>query len=429
MTLALPALWAMQPDALTALADALRRHPAGSSAPVAEPGEEAAPYALRDGLAIVPVRGPLSKEGLYLGGLRLLDSMRRLAAALGAAAADPAVRAILLDVDSPGGTVDGIEELAEAVQHAAAARPLYAFADGLMASAAYWLAAGAREIAAPATAQVGSIGVVSLHREISRALDTSGVTCTVLTAGRYKAAGNPVEPLNDEMRAYLQSGIDAVYDLFLAAVERGRGVSREKALHMADGRIFIAGEALTVGLIDRVCSRETFIHHIKESHPMNLTELRAAHPELEEALRAELEQGRTAAIEAARVQAAAEERERLLTLAESLLGANAARLKTVVHAGVTPEQLAALQPLLTAAPTERAPSDDPCRDAALKALADAAARPLNSLPDAAADNDFDSLVRAEMERTGKTRGQAMAEVAKAHPEAHADWLAAMQEEK
>lgn len=414
MTLALPALWAMQPDALTALADALRRHPAGPSAPRTDPGEEPAPYALRDGLAIIPVRGPLSKEGLHLGSLRLLDSMRRLAAALGAAAADPAVRAILLDVDSPGGTVDGIEELAEAVQHAAAARPLYAFADGLMASAAYWLSAGAREIAAPATAQVGSIGVVSLHREISRALDTSGVTCTVLTAGHYKAAGNPVEPLSDEMRAYLQSGIDAVYELFLSAVERGRGVSREKALGMADGRIFIAGEALKAGLIDRVCSREAFIHHIKESTFMDLAELRA-----------ELEQGQAAAIEAARKQAADDERDRLLALADAVLGADADRLTAVVRSGITPEQLTALRPLLK----PQGASDDPYRDAALKTLAEAAARPLDSLSGPAAENDFTALVRAEMERSGATRGQAMAEVARRHPKAHAAWLAAMQKEE
>ncbi|WP_300786682.1 S49 family peptidase [uncultured Desulfovibrio sp.] len=425
MTLVLPALWAMQPDALTALADALRRHPAGPSVPRTDPGEEPAPYALRDGLAIVSVRGPLSKEGLHFGSLRLLDSMRRLAAALGAAAADPAVRAILLDVDSPGGTVDGIEELAEAVQHAAAARPLYAFADGLMASAAYWLSAGAREIAAPATAQVGSIGVVSLHREISRALDTSGVTCTVLTAGHYKAAGNPVEPLSDEMRAYLQSGIDAVYELFLSAVERGRGVSREKALGMADGRIFIAGEALKAGLIDRVCSREAFIHHIKESTFMDLAELRAAHPELEDALRAELEQGQAAAIEAARKQAANDERDRLLALADAVLGADADRLTAVVRSGITPEQLTALRPLLK----PQGASDDPYRDAALKTLAEAAARPLDSLSGPVAENDFTALVRAEMERSGATRGQAMAEVARRHPKAHAAWLAAMQKEE
>ena len=121
-----------------------------------------------------------------------------------------------------------------------------------MASAAYWMASGARRIAAPATAQVGSIGVISMHREFSKALEGAGVRYTILAAGHYKAAGNAVEPLSDEMRAYLQEGIDAVYELFLSAVEQGRGVSREKTLAMADGKIFIAGEALKAGLIDRI---------------------------------------------------------------------------------------------------------------------------------------------------------------------------------
>ena len=91
------------------------------------------------------------------------------------------------------------------------------------------------------------------------------------------------------MRAYLQEGIDAVYELFLSAVEQGRGVSREKTLAMADGKIFIAGEALKAGLIDRICSREEFIKQIKQEWTMNLAELRAQHPELEQELRAELE--------------------------------------------------------------------------------------------------------------------------------------------
>lgn len=430
----LPTLWAMQPEALAALADTLSQDAEGRAARPRQEAQEALTYTVEDGLAVIPVQGALSKHGLELWGLRLLTSMRGIAAMLTSAAADPAVRAILLDVDSPGGTVDGIEALHGAVRQAAAGKPLYAWADGLMASAAYWMACGARRIGAPATAQVGSIGVISMHREYSRALENGGVRYTVLAAGRYKAAGNPVEPLSDEMRAYLQSGIDAVYELFLSAVEQGRGVSRDKALSMADGKIFIAGEALRAGLVDRVCSREEFINDIRREMSMSLAELRAQNPDLEQELQAELEKARAEGAASARAQAADSERETLLALADVVLGPSADTLKAVVRAGVTPEQLKALRPLFAPKAASRSTAEsDPARDRALEALAAAAAAPLPTAPEAvaepAAKDDYMALVKEDMRVSGRTRGQAMAEVAREHPEAHALWLECAQKEK
>lgn len=137
----LPSLWAMQPEALTALADTLNQGP-DARGPGRSEEQQAPLYTVEDGLAVIPVQGAMSKHGLQFFGWRLLFSMREIAAALKEVAADTSVRAIMLDVDSPGGTVDGIEELALAVRTAAAAKPLYAWADGLMASAAYWMASG-----------------------------------------------------------------------------------------------------------------------------------------------------------------------------------------------------------------------------------------------------------------------------------------------
>ena len=425
----LPSLWAMQPEALTALADTLNQGP-DARGPGRSEEQQAPLYTVEDGLAVIPVQGAMSKHGLQFFGWRLLFSMREIAAALKEVAADTSVRAILLDVDSPGGTVDGIEELALAVRTAAAAKPLYAWADGLMASAAYWMASGARRIAAPATAQVGSIGVISMHREFSKALEGAGVRYTILAAGHYKAAGNTVEPLSDEMRAYLQEGIDAVYELFLSAVEQGRGVSREKTLAMADGKIFIAGEALKAGLIDRICSREEFIKQIKQEWTMNLAELRAQHPELEQELRAELEKDRAPALENARAEGAKEEQARFIGLACAVLGDAAETLKTVVQSGVTVEQIKALQPLMQPAAkagTAQPADPDPYRKDALDALGKAAASPADVAPDQPAGDDFMALVNAKVAE-GKTKGQAMHEVARDNPEAHAVWLKNVQKE-
>lgn len=382
-------------------------------------------------VAIVPVTGTLSKNGLRMWGMDLLTSMRGIGAALRQAEADPAVRAILLDVDSPGGTMDGIEELAGAVSAAGTGKPLYAYADGLMASAAYWLSCGAREIAAPATAEVGSIGVVMMHRELSKAMDAFGIKYTVIAAGHYKAAGNSVEPLSDEMRAYLQSGIDDTYELFLRAVEQGRGVSREKALAMADGKIFIAGEALKAGLIDRVCSRAAFISHIKESTVMNLAELKAQHPEAVRELRTELETEVAAVNAQARDNALAEgakaEQERIMALAGAVLGEEAAsRLKAVAASGVSPEVLASLQGVLG-----RTPAADTKRNSQKEALdalkAAAAAKPLSPLAalgeeENKAAPDFDALVAAHLKAEGGTRGAAITAMAAAHPKEHQAWI-------
>lgn len=399
-------------------------------------GRAGEPMYVKDGpVAIVPVTGALTKNGLRLFGMDLLASMRGIGAALQQAEADPAVRAILLDVDSPGGTVDGIEELAAAVTTAGAGKPLYAYADGLMASAAYWLSCGAREIAAPATAEVGSIGVVMLHREMSKALEEVGIKYTVIAAGHYKAAGNSVEPLSDEMRAYLQSGIDDTYELFLQAVERGRGVSREKALTMADGRIFIAGEALKAGLIDRVCSRAAFISHIKESTVMNLAELKAQHPDAVRELRAELEASAAAAAaqvqDSARDEAAKAEQDRVLALAGAVLGEEAAsRLKVVAASGVSPDVLASLQGVLGGTPAA-----DTKRDAQKEALdalkAAAAGKPLSPLvalgeEENKAAPDFDALVAAHIKTEGVSRGAAIQAMAAAHPEEHQAWIDAQQ---
>ena len=302
-----------------------------------------------------------------------------------------------------------------------------------MASAAYWLSCNAREIAAPATAEVGSIGVVMMHREYSKALEGAGITCNIIAAGHYKAAGNMVEPLSEEMRAYLQSGIDDTYELFLQAVERGRNVSREKALAMADGKMFTGTEALKTGLVDRVCSREAFITHIKEGLDMTLAELREQHPEAVAALRAELEQEHAAqaasAADAARAEGASAELERMLSLAACLLGEQSAEtLRDLAASGIRPEQAKAMQKAFAALVGKEAQKDSmqDKLDALRSAHDNAPATPLAGLEQEAAKPGFEALVKARMEKDGCSRGEAIRSVSIDHPEEHKAWLDAAQ---
>lgn len=429
---ALPQLWAIRPDALTAFVETLRVLPAEAKGRESRsvPLEKA--YRMDGPVAVVPVEGVLTKRGLSFLGCQLTLGMRDIAGALLQAAADNEVKAILLEVDSPGGTVDGIEELAGAVARAGSIKPIYAFADGLMASAAYWLSCSAREIAAPATAEIGSIGVVMIHREYSRMLEDAGITCNVIAAGHYKAAGNSVEPLTDEMRAYLQSGVDDTYELFLQAVERGRRVNREKALAMADGRIFSGGEALKAGLIDRVSTRGDFINHIKEGLDMTLAELKKQHPEAVAELRAELEQEHAAnaatSADTARAEGASAETERILALASILDEQSAKTLRSLVESGVTPAQAAAMRDVFVAKSAASA-SPDSMKDKldALRAAHDnAPANPLASLQQASGKLDFDGLVKACMEKYGCSKGEAIRRVSVEHPDEHKAWLDAAQ---
>jgi capsid assembly protease len=122
-----------------------------------------------------------------------------------------------------------------------------------MASAAYWLAASASEIVALPSAQVGSIGVFSMHEDVSKALDEKGVKVTLISAGKFKTEGNPFEPLSDDAKAAVQGTVDFYYGQFTSDVANGRGVAVDSVrAGFGEGRVVTAKDALKLGMIDRV---------------------------------------------------------------------------------------------------------------------------------------------------------------------------------
>jgi len=166
---------------------------------------------------------------------------------------DPAVKAIVLNVDSPGGGVYGVRELADEIFAARDQKPVVAVANSLMASAAYWLGASASEVSVTPGGEVGSIGVFSAHEDLSKALDVEGVKVTLISAGRFKTEANPYEPLSDEARAAIQASVDDYYDAFVKAVARGRGVAPSKVRSgYGQGRVLPADRARSEGMVDRV---------------------------------------------------------------------------------------------------------------------------------------------------------------------------------
>lgn len=170
------------------------------------------------------------------------------------ALADPSVRTIDLVIDSPGGSVLGLPETADAIHAANKVKPVRAFVSGIAASAAYWLASQAGSITLTPSGEVGSVGVLDLHADITKALENAGVKLTAVTAGEHKVERAPFTPLSDDAKAHMQAGVNAWHTDFLSAIRRGRGARVSANSNFGGGRMLSAREALSHGLVDFVSS-------------------------------------------------------------------------------------------------------------------------------------------------------------------------------
>lgn len=207
-------------------------------------------------VAVIPIEGLLSKSrGLFqslFGGLAL----REICTLFRKAMADPAVLGVLLKIDSPGGSVDGVQELAKEIFSARGKKPIVAFTDGMMASAAYWIGAAAdRLYISGDTTEVGSIGVVATHVDYSQREAQQGIKTTEIVAGSYKRIASPHSPLTDKARSSIQEMVDEIYAAFVADVAtfRGRSIS-VVSQQMAEGRVFTGAKAIKAGLVDDMAS-------------------------------------------------------------------------------------------------------------------------------------------------------------------------------
>lgn len=175
--------------------------------------------------------------------------------------ADPEVGAIVLDVDSPGGSVYGVQELAEKI-HAArgGGKQIIAVANSLAASAAYWIATAADKFYVTPSGEAGSIGVLALHVDQSGLNSQIGIVPTYVHAGRYKVEGNPHSPLDSEALAAIQGAVDGYYDSFTDAVARHRGVKQSAVKSgFGEGRVVAAAKAVEAGMADGVRTLESVV--------------------------------------------------------------------------------------------------------------------------------------------------------------------------
>lgn len=260
------AVWALLPAKMEELLAVLAFRAAGGEFTAAEiqarigagPSD---PQPSRGGVTvIVPLRGVIAHR---MGGMNESSggmSAERFMRMMQAAAADSQVSSILIDIDSPGGTVNGVTDAAQAVYDARQQKPIVALANGQMASAAYWIGSQAHEIVAVPgliEASIGSIGAYTIHTDLTAALEKEGVKPTVISAGKHKFEGNPFEPLSDETRAVIQARVDSAYERFLSDVARGRGVGVSAVRNgYGEGRTLAAADAKKAGLVDRIATMD-----------------------------------------------------------------------------------------------------------------------------------------------------------------------------
>lgn len=207
------------------------------------------PYQLlAGGVARIEWSGPMMQRPGFLARLFLgMVDTAEIASAVQAAADDASVRSILLVIDSPGGAVAGVSELAEVIAEAAASKPVVAVTEGQLASAAYWAVSGASSVYGSGQAvQVGSIGVIAVHTYTPR---NDGGQITEITAGKFKAVGSVAKPLTSDDKAHLQERVDYLASVFINAVAKGRNQAAS-AVAAQEARVYIGQQAVTAGLLD-----------------------------------------------------------------------------------------------------------------------------------------------------------------------------------
>lgn len=210
-------------------------------------------------VAVIPVLGPMTQRG---GGGLSVDyvSTEAVADAVRAAAAEPGIQSIVLEFDSPGGEVYGIPEAAAVIREARASKPVVAVANSMAASAAYWLASQADEVLVTPSGDVGSIGVYTLHQDVSKSDEAAGIKTTLISAGKYKVEANPYQPLGEEALAAIQGDVDRAYAMFTQDVAKGRRVGIDAVRGgFGQGRLVGAKAAVEQGMADGIGTVEDAI--------------------------------------------------------------------------------------------------------------------------------------------------------------------------
>lgn len=260
--LATSIVWAIQPDWLEQILAIANREGPGPEAVEAQLGRplaNAQETTIRDGVAVIPVTGPIFRHANAFSRISGATSIEILARDFHVALEDPNVDAILLNIDSPGGEVTGTHEMHAMIRSARGRKPIAAYIGGTGASAAYWLASAADEVVADATARVGSIGVYQAIRQS----DDGGAKAIEIVSSQSPRKN--ADPNSKDGRADYQANVDALAEVFIVDVAAGRGVDRDKVISdFGRGGVFVGEAAVRAGLVDRIGSFEGTVTALRE---------------------------------------------------------------------------------------------------------------------------------------------------------------------
>ena len=253
--------WAIRPDYAKRVASLVvaewfaaagGQQSAGPGSPVITTGDQ---------IAVMRLFGTMTQHGTFWGG----PGMEAFGRAAEQLVRDPSVAAIVVEINSPGGTVAGTEELAAKMAGLRGTKPIMGHVNSQMASAALWVGSSLDWLSASPGAEAGSLGVLMIHEDWSKALESQGVKVTMLATPAAKVEGNPFEPLTEDARAYFEAQNKTVYDKFVKAVAGYRNLSqthvREK---FGGGRMLLAEDALKVGMIDRIETLDALVGRLKK---------------------------------------------------------------------------------------------------------------------------------------------------------------------
>jgi len=270
--------WALMPERLSAVTAVIARWSGDARASDEVMHSVAADRNARDarrqssvsnsggGIAVLPLYGIVTQRGNMVDDVSGpgTASTQQFSNILRAALQDETVSQILIDIDSPGGSVYGVAELADEIISARAQKPVVAIANSLAASAAYWIGCSASEFYVTPGGEVGSIGVWQAHQDYSKAMDEAGVKTTLISAGKFKVEGNPYAPLDEEAQGFMQSRVDDYYAAFTKAVAKGRGVPISQVRDgMGQGRVLGADAALASSMVDGIATFENVVKKMR----------------------------------------------------------------------------------------------------------------------------------------------------------------------
>lgn len=211
-------------------------------------------------IAVIPIHGPIFQHEDWLTRLFGIPSSEGIFSKIKDSAANKDVQAIVLDIDSPGGSVFGLQEAADQIHEVGKGKKIIAVANAMAASAAYFLGSAASEFYVTPSGQVGSIGVIAAHYDESEKLKKQGIAVEILSSGKYKAEGSSTGPLSDEAREYRQATLDEYYSSFVNSVAKYKSISPDKVMSdFGQGRMLGAAKAYSAGMVTGVASLDEIL--------------------------------------------------------------------------------------------------------------------------------------------------------------------------